>query len=185
MAKYMFEKVLTAEAIKQMIEKDLGSTYQLKVIRNRIQIVQDAARGCALLVKEKDGKTICQGPHSFMPSVGLRIAIVLPFVVGFVVLGVMTGRTILAGLGPVLAFALGKALLRSGDLVGRVSGLMERLSSIKNDHATLDIAQKPTPESDVLSCPHCGSPYRATDYQASTENWFCSSCKNSLPRKLQ
>jgi len=57
--------------------------------------------------------------------------------------------------------------------------------STKKNKVAKDIVQKPKPESDLLTCPHCGSKYRVAEYQASAPTWLCSSCKNSLPKKLQ
>lgn len=73
MAKYEFDRVVTGEELKGMVEKALGSGFWFAVKKNRIEIVQDAARGCIIQVREKDGRTICKGPYVYTPSVGIRI----------------------------------------------------------------------------------------------------------------
>jgi hypothetical protein len=37
---------------------------------------------------------------------------------------------------------------------------------------------------DECECPSCGQRYKPTDYQASTLEWYCSSCKSLLPRPV-
>jgi len=41
---------------------------------------------------------------------------------------------------------------------------------------------KPEPKPQALSCPECGWKYQVADYQADAQAWFCSSCRNPLPK---
>jgi hypothetical protein len=38
--------------------------------------------------------------------------------------------------------------------------------------------------SDQLACTHCGASYSIDDYSQDSDIWFCSSCRNPLPRNL-
>ena len=127
MAKYVFQRVVNAETVKGLLEKELGTTCRLEVKKNRIEIVQDAVKGCALLVKEKDGKTICTGPYGYMPSGGLRAAIVIGALAPLFVIGLSVGYLVV-GIGAIPAVILVLLMkVPSRDLVRRVAGIMERL----------------------------------------------------------
>jgi len=125
MAKFEFDKIVTVEEMKNMIEKDLGSEFHVKVNNNRIEIKQDATKGCAIQLQEKDGKTICK-PYGYMPSGGIRLAITFPLIAGSVLVGFASGYVIIGGLGPVLAILIMKA--PSLELVERVSKFFEKLA---------------------------------------------------------
>jgi len=67
MARFVFDKIVTGDEIKGIIQKDLGSAFRVEVKKNRIEVVQDASKGCAILLREKDGRTSVE-PHGYMPS---------------------------------------------------------------------------------------------------------------------
>lgn len=73
MAKVEFGKIIAIETIKELLEKELGPEFEIKIKKNRIVIVQDSTKGCSIRLKEKNGATICKGPYGSMPSFGLRM----------------------------------------------------------------------------------------------------------------
>ena len=67
MVKFAFEKVMTGEELREMIQKELGSEYRVQVKRNRIEIVQDTTKACLFVFKENNGRTECSSPSGYMP----------------------------------------------------------------------------------------------------------------------
>jgi len=130
MAKFEFDRIVTGEEIKVMIEKDLGSGFRVEVKKNRIEIAQDGLRGCFIQWREKEGRTICVGPSAYQPSVGLRNAVMIgPMVLteiialsmGYLVVGILPAIVI-----SMVAFLI--ALSLSRELVKRVAGILERIA---------------------------------------------------------
>jgi hypothetical protein len=128
MGKFVFPKIVTTEELRGMFEKELGSAYRVTVKKNMVEIVQDAAKGCAIQTKDKDGKTICSGPYSFMPSPKLALAVVLSFFVLLFVIGLSMGYLVVGiGVLPMIVlFLLMK--VPSQKLVKRVAGILEKLA---------------------------------------------------------
>ena len=115
--------------MKKKEDVRLPKWVPLSLLRNRprVEIVQNAAKGCFITTKEKDGKTICSGPHGFMPSGGLRVAIVLGFFALLFVIGLSMGYLVI-GIGfipAIIVMLLMKAPSR--ELVSKVSRIMARL----------------------------------------------------------
>ena len=77
-------------------------------------------------------------------------------------------------------FVFPQAQLLAGAVAGPLFVLL--LTLLK---PTEPLSEKPKPELGILSCPHCGAQYREDDYQQNAQIWTCSSCENSLPKKLQ
>jgi hypothetical protein len=57
MVKFVFEKVMTGEDIKDIFQKELGSEYHVQMKGNRIEIVQDTTKACLFVFKENNGRT--------------------------------------------------------------------------------------------------------------------------------
>jgi len=122
-AKFVFDKIVTGDEIKGIIQKDLGSDFRVEVKENRIQVVQDALRVVQFSCENKDGKTVCQGPYGDV-SIGLRLAIFLGAAVLLSLIGASMGYLVIVpGALPMIILALlRKAPSRA--LVARVAGIL-------------------------------------------------------------
>ncbi|MCX6559475.1 MAG: hypothetical protein NTZ26_03070 [Candidatus Aminicenantes bacterium] len=129
MGKYAFDKIMTGEEIKDIIQKELGPAFRMKVKPKRIEIIQDATKGCAVQVRERDGRTICRGPYGYMPSDGLRAAIIIGGFAAMFILGLSLGYFVV-GIG-VLPMAVLLLLMNapSRPLVKRVAGILGKVAS--------------------------------------------------------
>jgi hypothetical protein len=129
MAKYEFDKIVTREEIKDLIQKELGPDFRMTVKPKRIEIVQSATKGCAVQVREKGGKTICRGPYGYMPSAGLRAAILIGAFAVMFLIGLSLGYFVV-GIG-FLPMAILFLLMNapSRPLVKRVAGILEKTAS--------------------------------------------------------
>jgi hypothetical protein len=129
MAKFAFDKIVTGEEIGDIIQKDLGPAFRVEVKTNRIEIVQDASKGCAIYLREKEGRTICRGPQGYMPSTGLRVAIPIGAFVLLFVIGQSVGYLVVGiGVLPmIILYLLMKA--PSQELVKRVAGILGKVAS--------------------------------------------------------
>ena len=131
MAKFEFDRIVTGEEIKGIIEKDLGSAFRVQLNKKRVEIVQDGLRGCLISFEEKNGRTICKGPFRYIPSVGLRVATQFgPFVLveiialsmGYLFVGIFPA-CVLGTVVFVIVYSL------SGELVKRVTGMLEKVAA--------------------------------------------------------
>jgi hypothetical protein len=130
MAKFEFDRLVTGEEIKGMIEKDLGSGFRVEVKKNRIEIAQDGLRGCFIQWREKEGRTICVGPSAYQPSVGLRTAVMIGPIVLLEIIAVSMGYLVVGILPAIvigwIAFLIAGSLSR--ELVRSVAGILERIA---------------------------------------------------------
>lgn len=96
--KIYFGKIITPDELKQKLDKELKNKYKIVVKKNRLKIIQDNLKACTIALKEKNGKTICSGPYSIIPSPGIRIGIYLGFFVWFfIVIFIFFNRILLPG----------------------------------------------------------------------------------------
>jgi hypothetical protein len=60
--------------------------------------------------------------------------------------------------------------------------------SVKKNHTDTQAAKAQGQVSrqifEQLACPHCGAAWRIDDYSQDSDVWFCSGCRNPLPRNL-
>ena len=130
MAVFKFERIVTGEEIKEVIQKELGSTFSVEIRKNRIEVVQDASRGCLFLFQEKDGQTISSRPVGYMPSGGLRAAIVFGVTALFLLTYFLGKDTLVRIIGAIpMIFASLLMRLPSRGLVKRVAGILEKATS--------------------------------------------------------
>ena len=126
MAKFEFDRLVTAEEVKGDLEGALGAGYRYNVKRNRIEIVQDAAVGCIVVVREKHGRTVCIGPVGYMPSSGLRAAIIFGALVLLFLAGLAMGYLVI-GIGAIPLILVTLIMkIPSRELVERVKKILER-----------------------------------------------------------
>lgn len=197
MAKFEFDRVVAGEELKGMVQEALGSGFRFALKKNRIQIVQDAAKGCVIQVREERGKTICKGPYGYMPSGGLRIAIILGAFVLLFIIGQAIGYLVF-GIGAIPMIILVLIMKApSQDLVRRVRGVLEELTlkgadnsnapsmrgqlgdmrkmgsvPVPSKHASKPVPSKPM---EFLNCPHCN-----TDGVLAMSDGRCPNCKKVL-----
>jgi hypothetical protein len=130
MAKFVFDRIVTGEEIKGLIQEDLGTAFRVEVKKGRLEIEQDGSRGCTVQLRDKDGRTSAV-PAGYMPSPGLRAVMVLPvpLVMAFVLL--QPFAPLVAGGAAALAVFIALSLMRapSRQLVTRVSGILGRVSA--------------------------------------------------------
>jgi hypothetical protein len=128
MAKFVFDKILTGDEIKGILQKGLSSDFRVEAKKNRIQVVQDALRGCVIKLRENDGKTTCRGPHGYVPSIWLRLAMCLGcLVLMFLMVQAQGNSFIWNGVMPfAIPFTILILLIKvpSRELVGRVEGIL-------------------------------------------------------------
>ncbi|MDP2966548.1 MAG: hypothetical protein Q8N39_11040 [Pelolinea sp.] len=127
MAKFVFDKIVTGEEIKGIIQKDLGPAYRVEVKKNRLEIVQDASKGCYIFFQDKDGSTVCRGPSGYMPFGVLRVAIVLGALALLTLVFYRSENYLVLGIGALLLSLLLRAPSR--ELVKRVAGILEKVAS--------------------------------------------------------
>ncbi|MCJ7519516.1 MAG: hypothetical protein MUO42_07595 [Anaerolineaceae bacterium] len=127
MAVFKFKRIVSGEEIKGIIQKELGSTFGVEVRKNRIEVMQDACRGCLFLFQEKDGQTISSRPVGYMPSGGLRAAIVFGATALFLLTYFLGKNTFVRITGAIpMIFASLLMRLPSRGLVKRVAGILEK-----------------------------------------------------------
>ena len=128
MGKIVFDRILTREEITDILKKNLGSAFQVEIKKNSIQVVQDASKGCLVLYQEKDGKTAVE-LSGYMPSGGLRAAIIIGFLVLLFIIGWQLGFLII-GIG-VIPFLLMFLLMKlpSRSLVSRIEEILRNIKS--------------------------------------------------------
>jgi hypothetical protein len=143
MEKFQFNKVVKGKEIKDMVEKELGSTYRYELKEtnrpwNNIKIMQDRFRGCIINYREKNGKTICTViPRA--PSLGLVMLIVVsPFILlelilivffGLVEVGIVTMLILVFVLPQILIFIMNR---KSHDLFQRVVSIIKNSKHNEN-----------------------------------------------------
>jgi hypothetical protein len=128
MAKFEFDRIVTIEEIKSMVEKALGSGFQIALKKNRIEIVENATKGCVIQVGEKQGRTFCKGPFGYMPSGGLRAALIFGALVILFLIGLAVGYLVV-GIGAIPMIILILIMKApSQELVRRVTGVLETLT---------------------------------------------------------
>jgi len=140
MAKFVFNKVVTRETIKDSIEKALGPGFSVTLDKNGIKIIKSASQGCFVRTKMKYGETVCSGPYSFMSSGLLRIAILFGVVGVMFVIGLMFGYLVFGPgmVGVLIYFFIMKIICQ--EVVDRVA---EILSDLEKDLAK-DIDEQKT-----------------------------------------
>ena len=53
MVNFEFDRIVMGEEFKSMMVKELGAEFRVEIKKNRIGIVQNAAKGCAIILWEK------------------------------------------------------------------------------------------------------------------------------------
>ena len=131
MASYIFDKVMTGEEIKSIIQKDLGSAFRVEVKKNRIEIVQDASKGCLFQFQEKDGSTVCVGPYGSMLSFRLRAAIVFGVCALSLLAFFLSRGSLVVGIGAIPMIFAPLLLIEAPSqiLVKKVAGILEKVAS--------------------------------------------------------
>jgi hypothetical protein len=126
MTKYVFDRIMSGEEIRDMIQKELGLGFRVQVKINRIEIVQDASKACLFLFHEVDGRTECTNPSGYMPFGVLRIAVILVTLTLFFIVNVLTNNTsfIIFGLEALVIILLMRS--PSQGLVKRVREILEK-----------------------------------------------------------
>ena len=126
MAKLVFKRIISLEEIKNILQKNLGSAFQVEVKNNHINVVQDASKGCLVLRREKEGSTTVE-LSGYMPSGGLRAAIILGIIVLLFIFGWQLGYLVI-GIGAIpLILALLLMKIPSRSLVGRIEEIFKEL----------------------------------------------------------
>jgi TPR repeat protein len=184
MAHLEFDRIVTGEELKGMVQKAFGSGFRLTLKKKRIEIVQDAAKGCVIQVREARGKTICKGPYGYMPSGGLRIAIILGAFVLLFLIGQAMGYLVI-GIGALPMIVLVLIMKApSQDLVKRVRGIVEKLTLEGADNSNAssmegqlgDMSRKKIgsfSESIKVICPQCASSF---GYDEAGKVYKCRHC---------
>jgi hypothetical protein len=126
MGKIVLNRIVTREEIMDILKKNLGPAFQIEIKKNSIQIVQDASKGCLVLNQEKDNKTTVE-LSGFMPSGGLRAAIIIGLLVLLFIIGWQIGYLII-GVG-VIPFLLMFLLMKvpSRPLVIRIDEILRNI----------------------------------------------------------
>lgn len=131
MAEFAFDKMVTGDEIKGILQKDLGSAFRVEVKKNRIDVIQDGLRGCVIKLRERDGKTICRGPGAYIPSGALRAVIISVIIIGeFAILFLFAVSMnylflLIAALAPYILMLL----MNTQKHVKRVAGILEKVAS--------------------------------------------------------
>jgi hypothetical protein len=125
MTKYVFDRIMSGEEIRDLMQKELGPEFHVKAIKNRIEIVQNASKACVFLFHEIDGKTECTNPGGYLPFGILRITMILGALASFFVINVLSNTTsyIVFGLEGIVIVLLMRSSSQS--LVKRVRGILE------------------------------------------------------------
>ena len=126
MVKYVFEKVMTGEVIKDIFQKELGSGFRIQVKKNRIDIVQDTTKACIFLFKEEDGKTECSSPSGYMPLGLPRVVIIFVSIAVFSVTFYQSKNYLVLGVGALILSLLMR--LPSQSLVEKVTEILRKVT---------------------------------------------------------
>ena len=127
MTEFAFDKMVTGDEIKGILQKDLGSAFRVEVKKNRIEVIQDALRGCVIKLRERDGKTICRGPGGYIPPGAFRVVIIIGALVLFFLF--VVSMNFLLFLIIVLMPFISIPLMNSQKHVKRVAGILEKVAS--------------------------------------------------------
>lgn len=128
MGKIVFDRIVTQEEIMNILKKNLGSPFQIEIKKNTVQVVQDASKGCLVICQEKNKRTNVE-LTGYMPSGGLRAAIIIGLLVLLFIIGWQIGYLII-GIG-VLPFLLMFLLMKvpSQSLVKRIEEILMKMKS--------------------------------------------------------
>lgn len=169
MAYINFEKIMTVEEIQALLRNNLGSKISVEIKKKRIEVVQDASKGCVVMLGKKDGRTFAM-ITGFMPSGGLRAVLtIIPFGIWFFLLFSLAQSMnvliigLLGGLLPILLLTIMRAPSR--ELVSRV----ERI--LRNGRNPMELKEKIIEETKLKgltnptgrTCPKCGFKPRFND----------------------
>lgn len=127
MVKFAFEKVMTGEELKDIIQKELGSEYRIQVKRNRIEIVQNTTKACLFVFKEKDGRTECSSPSGYMPLGLPRLVIIFASIAFLAVAFYQSNNYLVIVVGALILSLLMR--LPSQILVEKVTEILRKLAS--------------------------------------------------------
>lgn len=133
MATFAFDRIVPLEEFAETLQKELGDGFDIEVTeRSRtsaVKVVQSMWMCCVIRVREKDGRTICQGPFGFCPSsTGARMAIIFGLLAVFIVIGLNMGYLAFPLL-PAALIGLLIAKVPSRGLVRRVAGILSEETS--------------------------------------------------------
>ena len=133
MATFAFDRIVSLEEFAEILQKELGVGFDIEVTeRSRtsdVKVVQSMWMCCVLRVREKDGRTVCQGPFGFCPSsTGARMAIIFGLLAVFIVIGLSMGY-IAFPMAPAALIGLLIAKAPSRGLVRRVARILGEATS--------------------------------------------------------
>ena len=127
MVKFVFEKIVTGEEIKDIFQKELGQSFRIQIKKNRIEIVQDTTKACIFIFKEKDGRTECSSPSGYMPLGLPRVAIIFASIVILSVAFYQNNNYLILGIGALILSLLMR--LPSQSLVEKVTEILRKMAS--------------------------------------------------------
>jgi len=127
MVKFVFEKIVTGEEIKDIFQKELGQSFRIQIKKNRIEIVQDTTKASIFIFKEKDGRTECSSPSGYMPLGLPRVAIIFASIVILSVAFYQNNNYLILGIGALILSLLMR--LPSQSLVEKVTEILRKMAS--------------------------------------------------------
>jgi len=127
MVRFVFEKILTGEELRDLFQKELGSEYRVQVKMNRIEIMQDTTKACLFVFKKNNGRTECSSPSGYMPLGVPRVAIIFAAVGLLTLAFYQNNNYLILVIGALILSLLMR--LPSQSLVDKVTGIMRSMTS--------------------------------------------------------
>jgi len=133
MATFAFDRIVSFDEFADTLQKELGDGFDIEVVERRkisdVKVVQSKWICCVIRVREKDGRTVCQGPFGFCPSsTEVRMAMIFGLLAVFIVIGLSMGY-IAFPIAPAALISLLIAKVPSRGLVRRVAGILGEAAS--------------------------------------------------------
>ncbi len=126
MVRFIFDKPLTGEEIRDIIQKELGSTFRVSIKKNRVEIIQDTTKACIFTFKRKESGTECSGPSGFMPLGLPRTATIIGSTALLTVVFYQSKNYLILGMGALILALLMR--LPAQSLVEKVTGILKSVA---------------------------------------------------------
>lgn len=131
MAEFVFEKQISLEQLKEMLEDRLDPPCEITVIKNRLKILESGWKACSVVSKEDGDKTVFSGPVAFVPSFPLRLLLLLGLLgLASIITTMILGEFALVagGIVPLIIFFILQKMIPQS-LAQRVSDAMKEIQA--------------------------------------------------------
>ena len=172
MAKFILKESITIEKLKEIIKKELGSDYNIKLGEKRLTITEGSLKGCMIKHNIKSGRTICSGPYRFIPSVWFHLLILVGTLAVFSIIMTLALGSFNIEFGGAIPLLLAFYLIRlpSKKISQRLVVIMKHLT----DSAGIPSKQ----DEEIFVCTSCNA-------EVSENDMICAKCGADLSEIIE